>query len=154
MNIISKSILSIAAILAVAATSQAAGVSQFKDVDKYLGSKRYASAPKAFTYMNDGSNYLQLTQDGKKIIKYATGNGKEIDLLLDLDNTREGNIDKISGFKMSPQENKILVWKNSKSTAAHLMPNTMYMISELAFSALCQPIIRDNRLRYFRLTAE
>lgn len=115
MNIISKSILSIAAILAVAATSQAAGVSQFKDVDKYLGSKRYASAPKAFTYMNDGSNYLQLTQDGKKIIKYATGNGKEIDLLLDLDNTREGNIDKISGFKMSPQENKILVWKNSKS---------------------------------------
>ena len=115
MNIISKSILSMAAILAVAATSQAAGVSQFKDVDKYLGSKRYASAPKAFTYMNDGSNYLQLTQDGKKIIKYATGNGKEIDLLLDLDNTREGNIDKISGFKMSPQENKILVWKNSKS---------------------------------------
>lgn len=105
--------LSCAASLAV--YSSAAGISQFPDIDKYLGPGRYASAPKAFTYMADGSNYVQLSPDGKKIVKYDTRTGKEIETVLDLDSTRETVIDRMSGFKFSPEESRILIWKNAKS---------------------------------------
>ncbi|MDE6651008.1 MAG: S9 family peptidase [Paramuribaculum sp.] len=115
MNIIFKSIISLASVLAVSITANAAGLSQFSDIEKYLGSKRYASAPKAFTYMNSGANYLKLSADGKKILKFDTKTGNEVETILDLGNTRETSLDKISGFKMSPEESKILVWRNSKS---------------------------------------
>ena len=92
----------------------AAGTDSFTDIDKYLGSGRYASAPKAFTYMNDGAAYLQLSKDGKKIVKYDTRSGKELETILDLDNTRETTLESIAGFKMSPEESKILVWRKPK----------------------------------------
>lgn len=115
MKIFSKSIFSIALAAAAALGAQSAGLSQFKDVDKYLGPKRYASAPKAFTYMNNGANYLQLSKDGKKIVKFDTRTGKEVETIMDLDNTRETTLEKISGFRMSPEESKILVWRKAKS---------------------------------------
>lgn len=129
-----------AASLLSAAT--AAGISQFPDMDKYLGRGRYASAPKAFTYMADGSNYVQLSADGKKIVKYDTRTGKEMETVLDLDNTRETVIDRMNGFKFSPEGTKILVWKNAKSIYRRSF-DAEYYVYEIR-SRLLKPLSTDH----------
>lgn len=115
MNKFFKSLLALTLSVGACSSSYAAGITQFKDIDRYLGPERFASAPRAFTYMNNGANYLQLSNDGKKVVKFDTKTGNEVEIILDLTNTRETSIERISGFKMSPEETKILVWRNGKS---------------------------------------
>ncbi|MDE5745328.1 MAG: S9 family peptidase, partial [Paramuribaculum sp.] len=141
MNKLFKPIISILA-ATVALCTQAAGVSQFPDIDKYLGKDRYSYAPKAFTYMNDGANYLQLSADGKKIVKYDTRTGNEVETIMDIDKTRETNIEKISGFKMSPEESKILVWRNSKSIYRRSF-DAEYYVYEIR-TRILRPLSTDN----------
>lgn len=100
-----------AAALALSAT--AAGVADFKDIDRYLGPEHYCAAPRSFTYTADGSFYLQLSTDGRKVVKYDTRTGKEVETIVDLANTRETTIDHIDGFKMSPDGRKVMVWNET-----------------------------------------
>ena len=57
-------------------TATAAGVADFKDIDRYLGPEHYCAAPRSFTYTSDGAFYLQLSTDGRKVVKYDTRTGK------------------------------------------------------------------------------
>ena len=114
MNIF-KSLASAAIVLASAATISAAGIADDPDIDRYLGNDRYASAPKAFTYMPDGAYYMQLSPEANKVVKYDTRTAKEVETILDLTHTRETTIDRIEGFRMSPDGSKLLVWRNAKS---------------------------------------
>ena len=114
MNIF-KSLASAAIVLASAATISAAGIADYPDIDRYLGNDRYASAPKAFTYMPDGAYYMQLSPEANKVVKYDTRTAKEVETILDLTHTRETTIDRIEGFRMSPDGSKLLVWRNAKS---------------------------------------
>ncbi|MDE5688810.1 MAG: DPP IV N-terminal domain-containing protein, partial [Paramuribaculum sp.] len=136
-----KVFLSIAMAFATLVSS-AAGTDSFTDIDKYLGPGRYATAPKAFTYMNNGAAYLQLSQDGKKIVKYDTRSGKELETILDLGNTRETTLESISGFKMSPEESKILVWRNSKYIYRHSF-DAEYYVYELR-TRLLRPLSTEH----------
>lgn len=104
----------LSATLSLQTATAATGVSSYPDIDTYLGPERYATAPKAFTYLQNGNEYAQLSQDNKRIVKFDTRTGKEIETVLDLDNTRETTLKSISGFEFSPEGSKILVWRNSK----------------------------------------
>ncbi len=66
----------------------------------------YVSRP---SFLADGLNFLALSSDGKKIIKYATRTGAEVEVVMDITNTRENKIDAIEGFTLSPDGSKILV---------------------------------------------
>ena len=110
-----KTLTALAIALTATAACAANGIDRYPDIDKDLGPGRFASAPKAFTYLNDGATYVQLSADRKKIVKYETRSGKELETVLDLDNTRETTLSSISGFKFSPEESKILVWRNPEA---------------------------------------
>lgn len=105
----------LAAAIFSGATAAAAGLANYADMDRYFGPERYAAAPKAFTYMPDGNFYMQLTPDGKKVVKYDTRTAAEVETLIDLTHTRETTLESIDGFTMSPDGSKLLVWRNSKS---------------------------------------
>lgn len=94
-------------------TATAAGVADFKDIDRYLGPEHYCAAPRSFTYTSDGAFYLQLSTDGKKVVKYDTRTGKEVETIVDLANTRENTIDHIDGFRMSPDGRKVMLWNET-----------------------------------------
>ena len=94
---------------ALTLSASAAGVAEFKNIDRYLGPEHYCTSPRSFTYTSDGAFYLQLSTDGKKIVKYDTRTAKELETVLDLANTRENTTDRIDGFRMSPDGSKIMV---------------------------------------------
>lgn len=96
-------------------TATASGINDYSDIDRYLGPERYASSPKAFTYMPDGAFYMQLSPDGTKVVKYDTRTAKEVETLLDLGHTRETTLKSIQGFRMSDDGSKLLVWREAKS---------------------------------------
>lgn len=87
---------------------------RFPGIDKYIGGDRPAY-PARFNYLPDGKAYLQLSPDGKRLTKYDTRSGKELETILDLDNTRETTISAIDGYKVSDDGGRILVWRNSRS---------------------------------------
>ena len=68
----------------------------------------------AVTPMTDGESYAMISKNGKKIIKYSYRTGKQVSVLLDVDNTVGEKIDKIENYIMSPDGNKMLVQTNSK----------------------------------------
>lgn len=132
-------ILSASGIMSASAVT---GLSSYPDIDKYLGPERYALSPKAFTYMADGSSFLQLSPDSKRIVKYDTRSGKETETVLDLDNTRETTIDGMTGFRMSPEGTKILVWKDVESIYRRSF-SAQYYVYEIR-SRILKPLSTDH----------
>lgn len=87
-----------------------------QSVEQYQGLADYvypANAPKSVAkpaYLPDGTAYLALSPDGKSIVKHATDTGREIETVLDLDNTRENRTSAIEGFTLSPDGSKLLIY--------------------------------------------
>ncbi|MFG6385570.1 MAG: S9 family peptidase [Muribaculaceae bacterium] len=81
-----------------------------RDMAGYVYPENVASRPVGFTYLPDGQSYAMLSADGKKVVKYDIKSGKEIEVLIDLSNTRENTLDRIEGFTLSSDASKILVW--------------------------------------------
>lgn len=77
--------------------------------------------------MPDGTTYLQLSDDGKRIVKYETASGKEIETVLNCDKTRETHIESIEGFKMSDDGSRLLVYRNSESIYRHSFTAEYYV---------------------------
>lgn len=88
---------------------------RFADIEKYTGAGRFPRYPARFNYLPDGKAYMQLSADGKKLVKFDTRTGNEIETVMDLDNTRETTLSSIEGYKVSDRGDKILVWRNSRS---------------------------------------
>lgn len=109
---------SAAAMLSLASASVTAAtvnnISQFPGLEKYTGYSRYPEAPRALNYTADGATYLQMSADGKRIVKHDTKTGKELETLMDLTNTRETTLESIEGYELSPDGSKILVYRNRK----------------------------------------
>lgn len=66
------------------------------------------------TYMPDGLSYLTLSADGKTVSRYGTEKGELIETLLDVTKTRISKIDKIEGFSLSDNGEKLLVYTDSE----------------------------------------
>lgn len=82
------------------------------DLAPYVFPSNISKAPRAFAYMPDGLTYLSLSSDGKQIYQYNTENGKVVDTVINVNKTRENTISMISGFQISPDGSKLLVYNN------------------------------------------
>lgn len=92
----------------------ASSVNSF-ELQEYVFPNNQAKSPVNFTYMPDGLTYLTLSNDGKSILQYNTENAKLVDTIIDVNNTRETKIDKIAGFQLSRDGNKLIVYNNRES---------------------------------------
>ncbi|MCM1028258.1 MAG: S9 family peptidase [Pseudoflavonifractor sp.] len=86
---------------------------RFADIERYIGGDR-PSYPARFNYLPDGKEYMQLSADGKRLMKFDTRTGKETATIMDLDNTRETTISHIDGYKVSDDGGRVLVWRDSR----------------------------------------
>lgn len=86
----------------------------FNGIDRYTSWERTPSYPARFNYTADGKAYLQLSADGKRLVKFETRTGKELETVLDLTHTRETTLPDIEGYQVDDRGEKILVWRNAK----------------------------------------
>lgn len=86
-----------------------------RDMTPYVFPENRPAEPREFTWMPDGESYAVMSPDARSVIRCDIKSGKEIEVLLDLSNTRENQIAMIEGFSFSNDGAKILVWNSSES---------------------------------------
>lgn len=101
-------ILSAVSAAAVVITS-AQSVAGMTDLAKYVYPGNTPAEAPEMQFMPDGASYLELSDDGRRIIRRETASGKEVETVLDLSTARETKLDRIEGFVMSPDGSKIMV---------------------------------------------
>ncbi|MDE6545750.1 MAG: hypothetical protein K2L63_06600, partial [Paramuribaculum sp.] len=82
---LSTVIIALAAVIsASAATSDYApnNKNRFAGIEKYTGWERAPRYPARYNYEPDGKTYLQLSTDGRKLVKFDTRSGKELETIL------------------------------------------------------------------------
>jgi hypothetical protein len=112
------------------------------EIAPYVYPQNRQSAPKAMTYMPDGASYLELSSDGKQIVRYDVKTGKELDVFFDVARTRETAITDIEGFTLSDDASKVLVWRNTKEIYRHSF-TAEYYVYEVR-SRLLRPLSKQN----------
>lgn len=112
MNIKPILILSSLFITTAAGAVAPGKVSQFPGLENYCFPKNAVNTVAKPDFTPDGLHYLELSADGKRIVRYSTLTGKAEETVMDLARTRENTIDRIEGFKMSPDGGKIMVYRN------------------------------------------
>ena len=102
-----------------------------------------------------GDDYAQLSSDRKKIMCYSFLDEKKNDVLMDVDvvsKQTEEKIDKISGFKFSPDKSKILVWTDRQDIyrRSYMARYFVYDIDSKSFVSLTKrkdvqtPVFSNN----------
>lgn len=102
-----KYILIFAALLP-AVESEAANAG---DLSRYVYPENAISTPGMMTYLNDGKSYLQLADDGTRLVKYDIKTGDEIATVIDVASTRENKVKPIEGYILSPDESYIIIYQ-------------------------------------------
>ncbi len=71
--------------------------------------------------MDDGEHYTMLKDGGTRIVKYSYESGEEVDVLFDVDNIKRNpdEVKNISGYRFSPDEKKILVYRGVEPLYRH-----------------------------------
>ena len=82
------------------------------DLAKYVFPNNRIASASAMTFVDNDEAYLALSSDHRQIIKAETRTGKTIEVVLDVEKSRETKIDRIEGFTLSPDGSKILVHQN------------------------------------------
>lgn len=85
-----------------------------RDIAPYVYPENVISAPGVMTYLNDGKCYLQLADDGTRLVKYDIKSGDEIATVIDVNTTRESQVKSIEGYMLSPDESHILIYQKKK----------------------------------------
>ena len=98
----------------VAPAREIPGAKLVREMETYLSLRSKIKTPQHFTYMPDNTQYAMLSADGKVIETYDIRTGKRTGELLDLNNTRETTLQTMSGFIISPDASKVLVYRNVK----------------------------------------
>ena len=83
-------------------------------IAKYVYPGNKTAQPENFTYFPDGSAYMLLSEDGKRIVSYDIKSGKELDVIFDVAEARETKLERIDGFEISPNGAKLLVYNESQ----------------------------------------
>lgn len=79
----------------------------------YPGNQPTYSMP-GLQFLSDGETYTMLSDDGKRIVKYDNKSAAEIEVIFDVNNTRENKIERIDSYTMSPDGSKILIKTDSR----------------------------------------
>lgn len=63
----------------------------------------------------DGESYAQLSEDGKRIVKFSFKTGKEVGTLVDVTTVKGSKVEKLDGFLMSPDGKCMLLQTETKA---------------------------------------
>lgn len=139
-----QSIITAAAMLAapVAMMAQAPSLSNYSEIEKYVGKEVVPARPDNMKFMEDGNFYLSLSDDGKRVVKYDTRSGKEVETIFDTSKTRETNLESIEGYMLSPDGSKLLVWTDKEEVYRYSYTAKFYYY-ELR-SRLLKPLSTDH----------
>ena len=115
MNNIVKPAIGIALIFAGSGYADAFSSSQapvigVNAISKYVYPNNAPSTPGRMSFMPDGESYLALDESGKKIVKYETASGKELETVFDATHTRESSVGSVEDFSISPDGSKLLLY--------------------------------------------
>ncbi|MDE6813088.1 MAG: hypothetical protein K2J28_04540, partial [Duncaniella sp.] len=88
-------------LLASAALPASASISDDKGLAPYVYPQNSTAWVPRPAYLADGLSYLALSPDGKKIVKYETASGKEIETVMDVTHTRETPSPSLQSFVLS-----------------------------------------------------
>ena len=111
-----KSIITFLTLFVSVASYGAKGVNPFiEKLNHYLYPENAVSTPSRPYYTPDGDSYLQLSSDHRRVIKYSTATGKQIEVVFDCAKTRETTIESVQGFSLSPDGSRLLLYRNYRS---------------------------------------
>lgn len=96
-------------------------------VQEYCYPANRTAAPESYVYMPDGLSYLQMSADGKRIVRFDTATGKELETIFDCTHTRETTIESIEGFRLSPDGSRLLLYRDTESVYRHSFTATYYV---------------------------
>lgn len=114
-------------------------VAQDNSLLKEVTSKAFtAKHPADLRSMNDGTHYTFLSEDGKRIERYAYDSGKLEDVILDLDLIPNCPIEKMAGYEFSDNEARLLIHTEKTPIYRRSFTTTYYVydIKHKDFQAL------------------
>ena len=97
------------ALASLSASAAKVNIKDFSDIAPYVYPNNYARTVAKPYFTSDGLSYMQLSADGKRVVKYDIRTGAETETVMDVTNTRNSNIPFIAGFTLSPDGSKLLV---------------------------------------------
>ena len=115
-----------AALLTAASTMLAAQQLSLKDV---TGGTLRAESMVAVEPLLDGESYAQISTDGKQIFKYSFKTGKQTGVLFDAETARGPKVERVDGYVMSPDGQRLLIQTQTKSIYRHSFTATYYIYS-------------------------
>ena len=101
-----------------------------------------APASVSMEFMPDGKNYVERSDDGRRLLVKDIATGKEGDVLFDLERTRETVLPDFEGFILSPDASKLLVWRESKPVYRRSF-TAEYYVYEVR-SRLLKPLSKEH----------
>ncbi len=102
--------ISLAILASTLVSATGATVSTMKDLAPYCYPQNAAPTPERPSFTADGTAYLVLTRDGKRIESYDLATGEPRETVMDIATTRENKLpSSIEKFTLSPDGSKILV---------------------------------------------
>ncbi len=104
-----KKILTTLVTVATLSLSATSAVKVDADMERYVYPGNTPAAPPAMAFEADGTTYLAYNPDEKAIKRFDLKTGKEVETVMDLNNTRSNSLKSIDGFTLSPDGSKILV---------------------------------------------
>ena len=75
----------------------------------------------------DGESYAQLSEDGKRIVKFSFKTGKEVGTLVDVTTVKGSKVEKLDGFLMSPDGKCMLLQTETKAIYRRSFRATYYI---------------------------
>lgn len=105
------------------------------DLKKITGGEYRPEGIRGVIPMADGETYSQISEDGKRIVKYSFKTGKEVGVLFDTTTARDCKFKTIDGYTMSPDEKNILIQTETQPVYRRSFTAVHYLYS-----------VRNNKL--------
>ena len=106
-----KFLLIVSILMTAGLIAEAQSGLSIKDI---TGGKYAAETLSEVTMLAGGETYAVLTNEGKQVVEYSLKTGKQTRVLFDVNQSLRGKVDKISGYEMSPDGSRMLVWNKVK----------------------------------------
>ncbi len=111
------------------------------DMAQYVHPKNRPASASSITYMPDGKTYLKLSDDHRSIVRCDIESGEHVDVLVDLNNTRETTLPDIEGFAICADVSQVLVWRDSKPVYRRSFKASYYVYE--VHSRLLRPLSKN-----------
>lgn len=87
----------------------------------------YAGGLRGAAPWSDGESYAQISDDGKRLVRYSFQTGRELSTVLDLDKAKGARLRRIEGYRLSPDGQRLLVQTATQSIYRHSFTAQFYL---------------------------